>query len=507
VKPRLSNAQIFNMSFGFMGIQMGFALQNANTSRIFQTLGANVDTLPLLWMAAPLTGFLVQPIIGHMSDHTWGRLGRRKPYFLVGALLAAVAMVFMPNAPVLWAAALGLWLMDAAINVSMEPFRAFVGDLLPGEQRTAGYAAQSWFIGVGAVAASALPWLLAHFLHVADQAAAGQTPDSVRYAYYIGGGALLACVLWTVISTREDSPAEVRAWNEDAAAPDRPPARDGPSARAFLRLGLAWLVVGGVAFAALHFLHADLGPQLLGGLILAFGAAQIVAGVLKARGWGSGGFSEVMDDLYRMPKVMRRLAVVQFFTWFGLFALWIYATPAVTAFHYGAAPGSAAYNDGADWVGVLMAAYNGVAALAAFTLPVLARRIGRRGAHMICLALGGLGLLSFPLIYDPRWLLASMVGVGVAWASILSTPYSILSSAVPPEKMGVYMGIFNFTVVTPQLLAATVLGLAVKTLFGGQAIWALVLGGACLMAAALATLTVDDPAGGSLDTLRTSPAP
>ena len=494
MKPRLSRVQIFNMSFGFMGIQMGFALQNANTSRIFQTLGADVDALPYLWIAAPLTGLLVQPIIGHMSDKTWGPLGRRKPYFLVGAVLAAAAMIFMPGAPVLWAAAVCLWLMDAAINISMEPFRAFVGDLLPDEQRTAGYAAQSWFIGIGAVAASAFPWILAHLFHVADQAAPGVTPDSVRFAYYIGGAALLACVLWTVVSTREYPPAEARAF-EPANGPRATPAGQGPPAAMLIGLGLACAIAGGAAAVWLHLAHADLGPQLRGALVFAFGAVALAAGALKRLGATGNGFSEVMYDLFRMPPVMRQLAVVQFFTWFALFAMWIYATPAVTAFHYGAAPGTAAYNDGADWVGVLMAAYNGVAAAAAFTLPALARRLGRRGAHIACLTLGAAGLLSFPLIHDPRWLLVSMVGIGFAWASILSTPYSILSSAVPPAKMGVYMGIFNFTIVVPQLLAATMLGLALKTFLGGQAIWALTLGGVCFLAAALATLAVNDPTG------------
>jgi maltose/moltooligosaccharide transporter len=479
------------MSFGFMGIQMGFALQNANTSRIFQSLGADVDSLPLLWIAAPLTGFLVQPIIGHLSDKTWGPLGRRRPYFLAGAVLAALAMAFMPNAPVLWAAALGLWLMDASINISMEPFRAFVGDVLPEEQRTAGYAAQSWFIGVGAVAASALPWILSHVFHVAD--GAGRTPESVRLAYYIGGGALLACVLWTVVSTREYSPAEVAAF-----APEHAPGAtraEGPSARLFLTLGAVCLIIGGGGAIAAHALKTDLGIQLLGALVAGFGAAQLIAGVLKLAGRARSGFSEVIDDLFLAPKVMRQLAVVQFFTWFGLFAMWIYATPAVTAFHYRATPGTAAYNEGADWVGVLMAAYSGVAALAAFALPALAERMGRKGAHALCLALGGAGMLSFPLMHDPRLLIASMIGVGIAWASILSTPYSILSSAVPAEKMGVYMGIFNFTIVTPQLLAATVLGLVLKTFLGGQAIWALALGGVCLVVAAAASLMVDDPAG------------
>jgi maltose/moltooligosaccharide transporter len=486
VKPRLSQAQIFNMSFGFMGIQVGFALQNANTSRIFQTLGADMDSLPLLWMAAPLTGFLVQPIIGHMSDRTWGPLGRRKPYFLVGALLAAAAMVFMPNAPVLAAAAVALWLMDAAINISMEPFRAFVGDLLPEDQRTAGYAAQSLFIGVGAVAASALPWLLAHVFHVHDTS--GGVSGAVRLAYYLGAAALIACVGWTVISTREYSPDEAQAFV--VARPAAPPA---PANRTFLAAGAPCLILGVVAAIWLHAVRADLGPQLLAGLTAAFGAALLAAWLLRRRG-GGGGYVEILDDLFRMPRAMRRLAVVQFFTWFGLFAMWIYATPAVTTRHFHAAPGSAAYDAGADWVGVLMAAYNGVAAVVALALPALATRLGRPRAHALCLTLGGLGLLSFLVISDARWLAVSMVGVGVAWASILSTPYSILSSAAPAEKLGVYMGIFNITIVTPQLLAATILGLVLKTFFGGQAIWALALGGASLLVAAAASLAVEDPA-------------
>jgi maltose/moltooligosaccharide transporter len=491
-QPALSFWHIWNMCFGFLGIQFGFALQNANVSRIFQSLGASIDELPILWLAAPVTGLVVQPIIGYLSDRTWGRLGRRRPYFLVGALLASAALVIMPHSPYLWIAAGMLWILDASINISMEPFRALVGDMLPDRQRSLGYSMQSWFIGVGAVVASMLPWLLANVFGVSNVAEPGQLPDTVKFAFYFGAAAFLGAVLWTVTSTREYSPAEQAEFTGHAAAPGdvqeaaRTPAQHRRSA-------VAW-VVAGLAFAVLVAAFGwDKQLFVLGFGLAAFGVLQFLAGNRQQRGATDGMLYHIVNDLFLMPRVMRQLAVVQFLSWFALFAMWIYSTAAITEHHYGTTDAaSAAYNDGANWVGVLFAAYNGFAALAALVIPALAARIGRRGAHLVGLWCGALGLVSIRFIDDPQWLLLSMVGVGFAWASILSLPYAMLSQAVPPRKMGLYMGIFNFFIVIPQILAASVLGIVVRVTFGGQSIDALALGGVLLFLAGLATLRVDD---------------
>jgi maltose/moltooligosaccharide transporter len=492
-RPRLSYPKIWNMCFGFFGIQIGFALQNANTSRIFQTLGADIESLPILWIAAPATGLIVQPVIGYLSDRTWGPLGRRRPYFLVGALLTTAALLFMPHAPFVWAAAVCLWLMDASINITMEPFRAFVGDILPDEQRTTGFATQSFFIGLGAVLASAFPTILTRVFHIANTAPAGQIPPSVRIAFTAGAVALLFSVLWTIVTTREYPPEPVSEAGEGdavargAASPPRP-------SGALIRQGLASALIG-AAGAGLIAMTPGAKKELyvLAAMAGVFGLLQLLAGMLRSAGREQNPLVELVDDLFAMPKVMRGLAVVQFFSWFGLFAMWIYTTPAVALWHFGSSdPTSSAYNTGADLVNLLFSVYNGVAALAAFALPVLAARIGRKGAHAAALALGGAGLAAFFLIRDPNLLFIPMIGVGVAWASILSAPYSILSGALPPAKMGVYMGIFNIFIVTPQMLAATVLGLLVKGLCGGQPIFALVIGGASFGLAALFSLRLED---------------
>lgn len=491
-QPALSFWQIWNMCFGFLGIQFGFALQNANVSRIFQSLGASIDDLPLLWLAAPVTGLLVQPVIGYMSDRTWGRLGRRRPYFLVGALLATAALVVMPNSPYLWIAAGMLWILDASINVSMEPFRALVGDMLPDRQRSLGYAMQSWFIGIGAVVASALPWLLTNVFDVSNVAAPGELPDSVKLAFYLGAAAFLGAVLWTVLRTREYSPDELAAFaGHDDARPHAEQQARTP--RQHRRSAASWLVVG-FAFAALvAALGWDKQLYVLAFGLAAFGALQFAAAARQARGQTDGMLYHVINDLFLMPRVMKQLAVVQFLSWFALFAMWIYTTAAVTEHHYGTTDtASAAYNDGANWVGVLFAAYNGFAALAALAIPKLAAILGRRGAHLVGLWCGALGLVSIRFIHDPALLVVSMVGVGVAWACILSLPYAMLSQAVPPRKMGIYMGIFNFFIVIPQILAASVLGIFVRVLFEGHSIHALALGGGLLFLAGLATLRVDD---------------
>ena len=503
VRPRLTRLAIWNMCVGFFGIQIGFGLQNANTSRIFQTLGAEVDSLAILWIAAPLTGLIVQPIIGHFSDKTWGPLGRRRPYFLFGAIATTIALVFMPNAPVLWMAAATLWIMDAAINVTMEPFRAFVGDNLPEEQRATGYAMQSFFIGTGAVFASCLPWLLTQ-VGVANTAPEGIVPDSVRISFYVGAAAMLVAVLWTVFSTKEYSPEQIDAFEGASLEPLAHEAMR-PVSR-YLNGGLAWLVIGALAFLAVWFvrdqaatLPADVedwrravGKELyvLAGFVAGFGALQLLVAAFR-RAAKSNGLTEVLDDMFGMPETMRGLAVVQFFSWFALFAMWIYTTAAVTAVHFGSSDTtSAAYHEGADWVGVLFGVYNGVAALVAFGLPVLARRIGKRGAHAVALAMGGIGLIGIFLIRDPQMLWLPMIGVGIAWASIVSMPYAILSSAVPGRKMGVYMGVFNIFIVVPQLVAATLLGLMLNALFQSQAIWALVVGGVSFFIAAAMSLRV-----------------
>jgi maltose/moltooligosaccharide transporter len=494
-KSRLNVFQIWNMCFGFFGIQIGFGLQNANTSRIFQSLGVEVNHLAILWIAAPATGLLVQPIIGYLSDKTWGRLGRRRPYFFWGAILTSAALLVMPNAPVLWIAAAALWVMDASINVTMEPFRAFVGDNLPDEQRASGYAMQSFFIGTGAVLASALPWMLSHWFSVSNVAEGGGVPPSVHIAFYAGAAGLLLSVLWTVFTTREYSPEQLAAFEASDRALKGETTADAPTraARAYLAGGVVWALAGAALAAAIFATRLEKEVYVLAAMIGLFGAAQIVAGLLRRADRTANGFSEVVEDLFRMPATMKQLAVVQFFSWFGLFAMWIYTTPAVTAFHYHAADtASRAYNDGADWVGVLFAIYNGVAALAALVIPVIARIAGRKASHALCLCLGGLGLLAFPLIREPSLLWIPMIGVGFAWSSILSAPYSILSGALPARKMGVYMGIFNFFIVIPQLLAATILGLLLKAFFGGEAIWALVLGAGSMLAAAACVFLVRD---------------
>lgn len=506
-KPNLSTVQIWNMCLGFLGIQIGFDLQNGNVSRIFQTLGAEIDALPILWIAAPLTGLLVQPIIGHLSDKTWNPLGRREPYLLAGAILAAAALFLMPNAPALWIAAGTLWIMDAALNITMEPTRALVGDMLPSAQRTSGYATQSFFIGAGAVLAGVLPWALTQ-MGVANTAAPGVIPQTVHIAFYVGGATLLLAVLWSVISTKEYSPQQLDAF--DVASGSGAPAAQSPlrSAGAFFGGGIVWIVVGAAAAAfvaaarleprpdALAFLgniefRQDL--YVLAGLIAGFGVVQVVAGFLRGAGANNNGFMEVVSDLFRMPRTMRQLAIVQFFTWFGLFAMWIYGTPAVAEHHYAATDAaSAAYQEAGNWWGVLSSVRNGVAAAGALCLIWLGARLDRRTLHATCLGLGAIGFAAMMLVRDPALLWGPMIGVGVAWAAIVSIPYAILAGSVPARKMGVYMGIFNIFIVVPQLVAATLLGFLLRTFFHNEAIWAFAIAGVSFALAAVAVLFVGD---------------
>ena len=496
-KPRLSFWQIWNMSFGFLGIQFGFALQNANVSRIFETLGASIDSIPILWIAAPVTGLIIQPIIGHMSDKTWNKLGRRRPFFLVGALLASAAIIFMPNSPTLWVAAGMLWIMDASINISMEPFRAFVGDMLPSEQRTVGFSMQSFFIGIGAIVASALPYMMTNWFGIANTAGAGEIPDSVKFSFYIGGAVFLLAVLYTVFSTKEYSPEELKKFSDEEKklSQSKTSIANLISASAFNKNGLIWIFVGLVGSAILHFvLHEnDFGLYVLFIGSIIFGLLQLAAGFFTNQNKTSGGLVSILNDLYKMPKTMKQLAVVQFFSWFALFAMWIYTTPAVTHHIYGATdPSSELYNQGADWVGVLMAVYNGFAAVMAFFIMWIVKLTNRKTVHMISLIIGGISFASFYFIKDPNLLLVSELGIGLAWASILAMPYAILAGSLPAEKMGVYMGIFNFFIVIPQITAAAILGFFVKNIVGGEAIYALLLGGASMIFAGLFTLIVDD---------------
>lgn len=498
-KPRLRFWQIWNMSFGFLGIQFGFALQNANVSRIFETLGAKIDDIPILWIAAPVTGLIVQPIIGHMSDNTWGRLGRRRPYFLFGALAASCALMIMPNSPVLWVAAGMLWIMDASINVSMEPFRAFVGDMLPSEQRTIGFSMQSFFIGTGAIIASALPYIMTNWFGISNTALAGAIPSSVKYSFYLGGVVFLSAVLWTVFKTKEYSPEELllysKSENDSSESKDQSHATSSLAAKTFRQNGFVWLLAGLAGSFILWFvLHqTDYGLYVLFVGSAVFGILQVIVSTRMQKGKTAGGLVVVFNDLYQMPKTMKQLAVVQFFSWFALFAMWIYTTPAVTHHIYGATdPTTELYNRGADWVGVLMAVYNGFAALMAFVLVWLAKKIRRKAVHMIGLLCGGLALFSFSIIKDPQYLLLSELGIGLAWASILAMPYAILTGSLPAHKMGVYMGIFNFFIVIPQITAAAILGWYVKHVCGGDAMYALILGGISMALAGLLVLRVDD---------------
>lgn len=484
----MSRWAIANMCCGLFGVQFVWGLQNVDTSRIFQTLGADLGELPILWIAAPITGLLVQPIIGHLSDRTWGPLGRRRPYLLGGAIVSAIALVLMPNVHSLWAASVMLWMLTGAINIAMEPFRSLVADSVPEAQRTEAFAMQVGFIGMGAVVASILPWLLAHAFGISATAPAGELPPSLRIAFAVGAVALLASVAVTVLTTREYPPGQLAGHIRAVARPEW-----ASTARSTLiRHGALWIVGGGAIalVTALEGYRREL--YLIAGLGVVLGAGQWVTAWSARHGVRPTGLLEIIDDVIHMPAVLRRLAVVQFFTWFGLFAMWIYVVPAVAA-NGGAGddPASLAYNASADWVGVMFAFYNAVAALGAFALPRLVMRIGRREAHSLCLLCGAAGLLGFGLA-DPEWLWGPALAVGIAWASILSAPYAMVSSAVPPARMGVYMGIHNVFLVLPQLVATALLGWIVDRLLGDRPQLALVLAAAAFVVAAALSLTIPD---------------
>ena len=424
------------MSFGFFGIQFGFALQNANASRILQTFGADVEHLSLFWLAAPITGMIVQPIIGHYSDRTWNRLGRRRPYFLAGAVLTALALILMPNSsslayllPPIMVGAGMLMIMDASINVAMEPFRALVGDKLPNSQRSIGFSMQTLLIGLGAFAGS---WLPSFFkkMGIADTAAVGQVPENVLYSFYAGALILLGSILYTIITTKEYSPKEMELYNP-----------------------------------------AELGEY-------------------EKKGLGS-----IISDFANMPKTMKRLGLVQFFSWFALFSMWVFTTPAIAQHIYNVMPGdtsSVNFNNAGNKVGEVFGIYNIVSAIYALFLPAIARATSRKIAHAFSLTAGGIGLISIFFISNPDLLIFSMIGVGLAWGSILAMPYAILSGSLPARKMGVYMGIFNFFITFPQIVNGFFGGMIVKDIFHGQAIYALVMAGVFMILGALSVLTVHD---------------
>jgi Na+/melibiose symporter and related transporters len=439
-KRRLSFWQIWNLSFGFLGIQMGFALQNANASRILQIFGADIHELSWFWIVAPLTGLIVQPIVGHYSDRTWNRLGRRRPYFLTGALLASLGLVLMPNAdmftafmPALWVGAGMLMIMDASFNVAMEPFRALIADILPSDQRTLGYSLQTVLIGIGAVVGSWLPYVLTNWIGLENTAGVGEVPVNLLLSFIIGAIVLITSVLVTVFTTKEYNPEEM---------------------------------------AQLH---------------QAEGAANLEE--------SPGKLSDIFTDFQKMPRTMRQLSWVQFFSWFGLFGLWVFALPAIAQHIYGLDPNdnqSMAYQNAGDWLGILFGIYNGVSAIFAFFLPAIAKKVGRKKTHAISLVIGALGFLSIYIMPDENWLVLSMIGIGVAWASILAMPYAILAGSIPPQKMGVYMGIFNFFIVIPQIINALIGGPMVKYLYNEQPIFALVTSGISFLIAALLVARVDD---------------
>jgi maltose/moltooligosaccharide transporter len=480
-RPRQSFWGLWNISFGFLGIQVAFALQNADMARIFQTLGAKLDELPILLIAGAVTGLVVQPLVGHFSDRTWGRLGRRRPYFLGGAVLTALALVILPNAPNVLVAAVALWLLNSALNVSMEPFRAFVGDMVPTDQRARGYAIQTMFIGVGAVIGSIAPWVLAH-AGIANTAPANIVPPSVRYGFYIGAAAILAAVSWTVFSVQEYTPEQLATFESPGAQADTDTLiRSGQ--------GPVLLIVGLLLTALIWVTHQDYQLYIIGVGLALFGGLQM----FNKMHTHTGVVAHILSDLAKMPPMMRKLGVVQFFTWFALPIMWAYLTPIVTQyFFYTTDTTSAQYNEGGNFVGLLYVVFNGVAALAALLLlPTLAKRIGEARTHAACLALGALSYASILIVHDKYALVASFTGLGITWASILSMPYVLLTAALPSRKFGIYMGIFNFFIVLPQLLMATVMGSILKAFFPSAPIWTMAFAAAAMLMAAIAMLRVD----------------
>lgn len=433
-KPLLSFGNILSMSLGFMGIQMGFAIQNANASRILQTYGADVEHLSWFWIVAPLTGMIVQPIVGHYSDITWCKLGRRRPFFLVGALVTAIALILLPNAglfakflPAVFVGAGFLMAMDASINVTMEPFRALVADMLPAKQATVGFAVQTFLIGIGAVVGSWLPYVLLNWFGIGADGSDAGVPLNLVYSFYITAVILILTILWTVIGTKEYSPSELAEFNGETVSEKRPE------------------------------------------------------------------FSELFRDVAKMPRVMKQLGLVQFFSWIALFGMWVYTTPAVADNIFNETdPQSALYQTAGDWVGIIFGVYNFVAMLFALLLIPISNKVGRKVTHAIALMIGAVSLISIMFIHDKDLLILPMVGVGIAWASILAMPYAILAPHLPQNKTGVYMGVFNFFITIPQIINALFSGLILKYCFASNSIWMIVLSGVFLIFAACSVLFVDD---------------
>ena len=444
-KRTLGFWEIWNMSFGFLGIQMGFALQNANASRILQIFGADVHELSWFWLIAPIMGLIVQPIIGHYSDNTWTRFGRRKPFFLLGAVLASIGMILIPQAdfmiailPALWVGAGMLMIMDASFNIAMEPFRALVADNLSDEQTTKGFSIQTALIGIGAVVGSWLPWVLTNWFNVEKTAPDGSVPDNLLWSFIIGAAVLIGSILVTVFTTKEYSPEELAQF-EDQKKHVEALQEDGEKQKAKL--------------------------------------------------------SDIFEDFKKMPETMRQLSWVQFFSWFALFGMWVFAVPAIAQHIYGLPPddsSSETYQEAGNWVGILFGIYNGISAIFAFLLPIIAKKISRKKTHAYALFIGGLGLILIYFTSNEYWLILPMVCIGIAWASILSMPYAMLAGSISPKKMGVYMGIFNFFIVIPQIINGIIGGPLVKYAYGNQAIFAIVISGISFIIAGLLSFKIND---------------
>ncbi len=444
-KRTLGFWEIWNMSFGFLGIQMGFALQNANASRILQIFGADVEHLSWFWLVAPIMGLVVQPIIGHYSDNTWTRFGRRKPFFLLGAVLASIGMVLIPQAdfmiailPALWVGAGMLMIMDASFNIAMEPFRALVADNLADEQTTQGFSVQTALIGIGAVIGSWLPWVLANWFGFAKTSTEGRVPDNLLWSFIIGAIVLVGSILVTIFTTKEYSPEEMTQFDDEIASQE---------------------------------------------------ALKVKGEQPKAK------LSDIFEDFRKMPETMRQLSWVQFFSWFALFGMWVFAVPAIAQHIYGLPPedsSSETYQEAGNWVGILFGIYNGISAIFAFVLPIIAKKISRKKTHALSLFIGGIGLLLIYFTKNDYWLILPMICIGIAWASILSMPYAMLAGSISPKKMGVYMGIFNFFIVIPQIINGIIGGPLVKYAYGNQAIFALVVSGISFIIAGLLAFKIND---------------
>lgn len=466
-KPHLTAWQVCSICIGAFGIQFGFALPQANATRIFQNLGASLDDVPLLWLAGPITGLLVQPLIGYYSDRTWTRFGRRRPYFLAGAALAAFALVAMPNATALWMAVLALWILDASLNLTMGPFRAFVADQMPPDQRATGYLTYMFFASVGAVVGSLLPWMFTQ-LGASSIAPASGVSEAVKYSFAVAAALLVSSVCWAAFSSREYPPEVLERFD---GAVDAPTVRVSPAA--LRRHGAAWIGIAIAGLGAARLADARAALYVLVCACLAYGVFLSLA----SRSTRENALTTILNEMESMSASMRWLALVQFFSWFSLFAIFVYTAPAVAERHFGSTtPGTAAYEAGANWAGVLFATYNALAAFAALVVPVFVKKFGLHLAHRINLWLGAAGLLSMLVIRDPDWLLASMLGLGFAWASIISLPYAMLANNLPSRKMGVNIGIFNIFIVIPQLLAVGVMASLLDSFASGSPAGALVIG-------------------------------